>query len=104
MPPKIQPFTFGEDSREEGDTTSVSCLVLNGDLPMNITWLIDGRPISEVEFPEISVSQTGRRISMLAIEAVKHRHAANYTCLAVNSAANSSYSAELKVNGQCGQS
>lgn len=99
MPPKIQPFTFGEESREEGDTTSVQCLILNGDLPMNITWLINGRAISEDEFPEISVSQNGRRISMLAIEAVKHRHAANYTCLAVNAAANASYSAELKVNG-----
>ncbi|KAL1463711.1 hypothetical protein WDU94_015437 [Cyamophila willieti] len=102
--PKIQPFSFGDEPREAGDTASVSCL-LTGDIPMNITWLMNGKvcPSSSgsesEESPDISVSQTGRRLSMLAIEAVKHTHAGNYTCFAVNQAGNASYSAELKVNG-----
>ncbi|KAI5745650.1 hypothetical protein M8J76_013118 [Diaphorina citri] len=98
VPPKIQPFTFGDEAREEGDTTSVSCLILTGDLPMNITWLINGKVIRPEDYPDISVTQSGRRISMLAIEAVKHMHAGNYTCFAVNNAANASFSAELNVN------
>lgn len=69
---------------------------------MNITWLINGKVIRPEDYPDISVTQSGRRISMLAIEAVKHMHAGNYTCFAVNNAANASFSAELNVNGQFG--
>uniref|UniRef100_A0A8D8Z5T0 Down syndrome cell adhesion molecule n=1 Tax=Cacopsylla melanoneura TaxID=428564 RepID=A0A8D8Z5T0_9HEMI len=105
VPPKIQPFSFGEEAREAGDSVSSVCQLI-GDLPMNISWLMNGRLIpggagsqAEEESSDISVSQTGRRMSMLAIEAVKHTLAGNYTCFAVNQAGNASYSAELKVNG-----
>ena len=44
-PPVIDAFQF--PARMQGERISVSCVVSSGDLPLNITWLKDGNPISE---------------------------------------------------------
>ncbi|KAL1463709.1 hypothetical protein WDU94_015435 [Cyamophila willieti] len=95
VPPKVQPFSFGEEPLEEGDTASIQCLVLNGDLPLNMTWLFNG---AAIDSEDISVSQNSKRVSALTIESVKHHHAGNYSCAASNIAASSLYSAVLLVN------
>lgn len=97
VPPKVQAFSFGEDPLEEGDTASIQCLVLNGDLPLNMTWLFNGAPISS---EDIFISQNTKRVSLLTIESVKHHHAGNYSCAASNIAASSLYTAALLVNGR----
>ena len=45
-PPKIDKFEFSD--RKVGDRVSVSCVVISGDLPMNITWFKENRIIKRV--------------------------------------------------------
>lgn len=47
MRPKIAAFDFGDESLNFGDPVSVNCVIMSGDLPMNITWLLNGDPIDE---------------------------------------------------------
>uniref|UniRef100_A0A8D9BNE3 Down syndrome cell adhesion molecule-like protein 1 homolog n=1 Tax=Cacopsylla melanoneura TaxID=428564 RepID=A0A8D9BNE3_9HEMI len=97
VPPKIAPFNFGEETLSEGQATSISCLVSMGDLPISFSWLLNGRRIEDAS--DILISQTGRRISQLSIDAVYHNHIGNYSCLASNNASTVSYTALLMVNG-----
>lgn len=97
VPPKVQPFSFGEEPLEDGDAASIQCLVMNGDLPLNISWLFNGVPIA---LEDISIAQNSKRVSALTIESAKHHHAGNYSCVASNIAASSLYSAVLLVNGR----
>ena len=46
--------------------------------------------------------QLGDRASILKITSVGHEHMGIYTCTATNQAGSTSYSAELKVNGELG--
>ncbi|KAL1463710.1 hypothetical protein WDU94_015436 [Cyamophila willieti] len=96
VPPKIVPFNFGEETLSEGQATSVSCLVSIGDLPISFTWLLNGLRIQDPS--DILISQTGKRISQLSIDAVDHNHIGNYSCLASNNASTVSYTALLMVN------
>lgn len=97
VPPKIQPFSFGDEPLSEGQATSVSCLVSSGDLPLAFSWFLNGEQIDGSD--DILISQTGRRISQLSIDAVDHKHMGNYSCVASNNASSVTYSAELMVNG-----
>lgn len=98
MIPRIQPFSFGDEPIEAGEPSAVNCLVLSGDQPMNISWTLDGAPITP-EMSHISVSQSNRKLSMLSIMAVSHEHVGNYSCVVSNAAGRSVVSAELLVNG-----
>lgn len=79
------------------DSASVTCLVLSGDLPVDIDWLFNDYAINS--YSGILVLRNGKKASMLTIESVSGRHAGNYTCRAKNSAGSNSYSAQLVVNG-----
>lgn len=95
--PQILPFDFGKNLINSGDLTSLTCSVHKGDLPMNISWTHNNRSI---EFSEgISINKIGKKISTLSIDYVQEEHTGVYTCIAVNLAGKSSYSAELNVNG-----
>ncbi|XP_021705585.1 Down syndrome cell adhesion molecule-like protein Dscam2 isoform X40 [Aedes aegypti] len=95
VPPKILPFSFGEESMNSGESASVQCNVHSGDFPLQIRWYIGDLLILD---PTITITNIGKRLKVLSIDGVQGRHAGNYTCEASNKAATVSYSAELLVN------
>lgn len=97
MLPRITPFTFEDNPVHEGQFAQVGCSVSEGDLPLAIEWTLNGHSIQQ--YSEIGVSTIGKRASILVIESVMYTHAGNYTCKATNKAGESSYTAELQVNG-----
>lgn len=97
VPPKISPFEFGDEPANFGDSASVVCLVLSGDLPVDISWLFNDYPMNS--YSGISIIKGSKKNSILTIESVGGRHAGNYTCTARNAANAVSHSAELIVNG-----
>uniref|UniRef100_A0AAR5PMJ3 Down syndrome cell adhesion molecule-like protein Dscam2 n=1 Tax=Dendroctonus ponderosae TaxID=77166 RepID=A0AAR5PMJ3_DENPD len=96
VPPQIVPFTFGETAVHANQFIQASCIVTEGDLPLNISWLFEGKQLET--YPETAIAAVGRRTSFLSIEAVSYSHAGNYTCHAKNSAGEARYSTELLVN------
>ncbi len=99
VPPAITPFSFGSDVLDEGLYAQVSCIVQKGDPPIQISWSLKGDVVSSE--PGLTTAQIGPRASILSIDALGYRHSGQYTCTARNSAGVASYSAELKVNGEC---
>lgn len=97
MKPKISPFDFGEVPANFEDSSSVTCLVLSGDLPVDIQWLFNDYPINS--YSGITIGKMGKKGSVLMIESVNGRHAGNYTCQVSNSAGSETHSATLVVNG-----
>ncbi|KAF0288254.1 Down syndrome cell adhesion molecule-like protein Dscam2 [Amphibalanus amphitrite] len=93
VPPAIRAFMVGNYS--EGERVHVLCFVQSGDTPLTLSWLRNGRPLSD---PEVEVRATDRYSSSLFIERVAVRHAGNYTCRAENAARASTYTARLRVN------
>ncbi len=97
VPPRVLPFSFGEDVVNQGKLGQLMCTVVDGDEPLTITWSLQGQDISSG--PDLTTSQLGGRTSILMISSVTYRHSGKYTCTASNSAGSASYSTELKVNG-----
>ncbi|XP_055535113.1 cell adhesion molecule Dscam2 isoform X11 [Wyeomyia smithii] len=99
VPPKISPFAFGDESLNYGDSASVQCNIISGDMPIMIEWFFNGIPISQANFADnVNIADFGKRIKALAIDGVDARHAGNYTCKATNRANSAYHSAELIVN------
>ncbi|XP_018361981.1 PREDICTED: Down syndrome cell adhesion molecule-like protein Dscam2 [Trachymyrmex cornetzi] len=95
--PQIAPFDIAEEPANWGDSISVVCAILKGDLPIEITWALNGEPIRP-DRSDINILATTRKNSILSIESVAARHAGEYTCSASNKAGATSYSAALTVN------
>uniref|UniRef100_A0AAR5PMJ8 Down syndrome cell adhesion molecule-like protein Dscam2 n=1 Tax=Dendroctonus ponderosae TaxID=77166 RepID=A0AAR5PMJ8_DENPD len=96
VPPQILPFDFGEDSVHEGQSLQAQCFVPEGDLPLDITWLLNDKEMPQAL--RLSSLPVGKRSSILIVESVTHAHAGNYTCRAKNRAGETAYSTELHVN------
>lgn len=97
--PQIAPFSIGDEPANWGETVSAICTIVKGDLPIEVSWALNGEPITKENHPDVSISSTSKKISVMAIEAVSARHAGEYTCTASNMAGATSYSATLAVNG-----
>ncbi|XP_026825564.1 Down syndrome cell adhesion molecule-like protein Dscam2 isoform X8 [Ooceraea biroi] len=95
--PQIAPFAVAEEPANWGDSISVVCAILKGDLPIEITWALNGEPIRP-DRSDINILATTRKNSILSIESVAARHAGEYTCSASNKAGATSHSAILAVN------
>lgn len=96
--PKMMPFTFGNDPLESSQSTTVQCSITTGDLPLNIEWLFNGKPIA-AELEDVIVSKISKRAGALSIESVSAKHVGNYTCVGRNAAGNASYTTQLLLNG-----
>lgn len=97
VPPKITPFTFGEDPMNYDEPVSISCTISGGDMPINVMWMLNRSPIEQNS--DILTEKRGKRINVLIIESVKAKHAGNYTCLAENAAGVAEHTSQLIVNG-----
>lgn len=97
MLPNIVPFAFGEEPTSSGAFVQFVCTVKDGDLPLQISWLLNGKTVSD--FLDISIVPAGSRGSILTIESVQYEHAGNFTCEAQNKAGKAEYIVGLQVNG-----
>lgn len=97
VPPKIAPFTFGDEAMNYGETVQAQCTISGGDLPVNVTWYYNGLPLET--YLGVYTEKRGNRINNLMIDSVVGKHMGNYTCVAVNRAGIVQHSAELRVNG-----
>lgn len=77
---------------------SLSCAAVKGDLPLDIVWMFNGKPL-DPDRDDVIVSKSGKRSLQLSIESVKARHAGEYTCVVSNVAGATQRSAVLNVNG-----
>ncbi|XP_076297109.1 Down syndrome cell adhesion molecule 1 isoform X27 [Lasioglossum baleicum] len=94
--PQILQFSFGDDPLNSGEMLSVSCTIVKGDFPVNLTWTFDDTPIDSSR-PDVNII-TNKRVSFLSIDSVAARHAGRYKCTASNAAGSNSHIAVLSVN------
>lgn len=94
--PQIHPFSFDE-TINSGDVVSLTCFVSKGDLPLNISWTLNGQNI--VNMDGVVTGSMNRRNSILSVESVQAYHTGEYTCVAENIAGVTKYSSYLNVNG-----
>lgn len=98
--PHILPFTFGEETVNEGDTMAVNCMISKGDLPLKIEWMHNGYPIPKQSSTSgINIMNMSVRLSTLNFEYIRGEHRGNFTCVASNKAGRAEFTAELNING-----
>ena len=95
--PVIVPFSVGRDGVNQGEFVQLTCVVTKGDRPLTITWSLKGDIVSSD--PTLTTTMLGTQASMLVISSVDYHHSGVYTCRAENPAGVSTYSTEIKVNG-----
>ncbi|XP_029035504.2 Down syndrome cell adhesion molecule-like protein Dscam2 isoform X16 [Osmia bicornis bicornis] len=96
--PQIAPFSIGEEPANWGEQVSAICSVLKGDSPIEIQWSLNGEAVTRATHPDITVTKSGKKTSVLSIDSVTARHAGEYTCVASNLVGSVSRSAVLAVN------
>ncbi|XP_039751106.1 Down syndrome cell adhesion molecule-like protein Dscam2 isoform X5 [Pararge aegeria] len=94
--PQIHPFTFGDEPANAGDTVGLQCMVTKGDVPLNITWYLNGKDVNKIQ--GITVTKIGHKSSSVSIDSVSFIHTGSYTCYVRNQAGDANYSTELVVN------
>nr|CAD7258839.1 unnamed protein product [Timema shepardi] len=95
--PQIVPFSFGEEPANAGDMAFVQCAVIKGDLPLTISWTLNGVELNQ-GYQGVLTSRASPRISTLSIEAVQARHSGDYTCVARNKPRSVNHTTHLYVN------
>lgn len=97
MPPRIPPFSFQDQLIREGMRARLQCVVIDGDLPIRITWTKDGQPISSDI--GVTIRDLDDFSSILTISKITPKNNGNYTCMATNAAGTATHTANLFVNG-----
>jgi len=93
----MAPFSFGDEPLHAGQTATVMCFVSEGDLPVELTWWLNGAKIGD-DRTDVSMVST-KKSTMLTIDSVSGELAGNYSCMARNWAGVAQYTTELVVNG-----
>lgn len=96
VPPRIIPFSF-EEPIFAGESAQVTCLISQGDSPLNISWMFSGS--QDISRLGIGVQSLGRKGSHLLIEAAGSEHIGNYSCFVSNIADTIHYTTSLNVHG-----
>ncbi|EEC06952.1 cell adhesion molecule, putative, partial [Ixodes scapularis] len=91
--PVISPFSFPE-RLQEGMRSTATCALLDGDPPVSVSWLKDGRADLG---PDVQVVPISDFVSNLIIDKVARHHSGNYTCTATNAAASANHTARMVV-------
>lgn len=94
--PRIVPFAF-ESPLYAGQASQVTCLISEGDLPLDIQWYFKDRPLKEMV--GVMATKIAQRASLLLIDPAGWSHSGKYVCVARNAAGSSNYSASLEVHG-----
>lgn len=94
--PQINPFEF-ESEVNTGEGVQLTCYVGKGDLPLNITWFFNHKPVRNIF--GVSTVAVGSRTNLLIINSVQPDHAGIYSCEASNPGGKIDHKAELFVNG-----
>lgn len=81
-----------------GDMISATCMILKGDLPLDIFWTLNNEPIAKGS-NGFNILQLNARTSYLSVDALEAKHRGTYRCIAVNMGGLAEYAAELQVNG-----
>lgn len=76
----------------------VSCMVAKGDLPLDIFWSLNSRPIVNGQH-SFSITRLNARTSALSVDSLDAQHRGVYKCLAQNAAGRADFQSELTVNG-----
>lgn len=97
--PQLLPIAFNAEIANWGDSVSVPCSILKGDMPMDISWAFNGVPIDTSKDTGITITKISKHLSTLSIDGVSARHAGEYACSASNLAGSVSRSTTLTVNG-----
>ena len=96
--PKISPFAHASVSTTAGllklgERLTLTCAIVKGDLPLIISWTLDGRPVvsspgtgpvaavpSSQQQLAIKAVQIDPYTSLLSIDSLRPVHSGNYTC------------------------
>lgn len=82
-----------------GNPVQMTCLVLEGDTPLQISWTFQGLESSTRTQTGVTTMKVGTKSSLLLIDSADAEHSGNYTCSARNAAGVANYTAEIIVNG-----
>ncbi|XP_022176362.1 Down syndrome cell adhesion molecule-like protein Dscam2 isoform X5 [Myzus persicae] len=98
VPPLMKPFSF-EGESNVGETAQLTCHVIKGDTPLEITWVFQGPDGRIQPMPQpIIENRIGKKITMLEIPTVTEYHRGSYSCIAKNRAGIVNQTALLMVN------
>ncbi|XP_060838232.1 cell adhesion molecule Dscam2 isoform X5 [Rhopalosiphum padi] len=98
VPPLMKPFSF-EGESNVGETAQLTCHVIKGDTPLEITWVFQGPDGRIQPMPQpIIENRIGKKITMLEIPTVTEYHRGSYSCIATNRAGIVNQTAFLMVN------
>lgn len=92
------PFDFGTEPANFGETTTISCLVAKGDLPLDMFWSLNAIPVVQGHH-SVSVMRLNARTSVLSVDSLDAQHRGVYKCMARNGAGQSEHHSALEVNG-----
>lgn len=84
-----------------GTSTRLMCVVLAGDLPMDIQWMKDGE---KIERSNAKAHRLDDYTVIISLSQLSLSDAGSYSCVASNEAGTVSHSSELKVKGICSYS
>lgn len=99
VPPKVLPFSFGDEAMSAGNMAQIQCIVTEGDSPLQIAWTMQGSEVSSGKHRGVSTLRVGEKSSLLIIESVTAEDSGLYTCTVSNKGGIVKYETELVVNG-----